>query len=447
MMKKRHRQRTVGVSNLAWAAMAVIIGMVVATGLIAGAAGVIHFPDPGLEAAVREALNKPAGEITDQELLGITTLDARYHKIANIEGIEYLVNLTELDLYGNQIVDISPLSGLSKLTTLILTRNEVADISPLSTLTSLAEIQLRNNQICDIEPLVNNPDFARDVAIALSFNPLPLQLGSPVMRNIEALQGRGARIVFAPIVVFPDAGVEAAIREAIGKPTEDILDADVVAVTALSARYRGISNLEGLEYCVNLTELDLSGNDIVEIDALAGLTKLAKLALENNDIISLGPLSDLSNLTQLSLNDNQIADLGPLSGLSRLTTLYLWNNEIVDLAPLSELRNLTGLYLYFNRIVDITPLANLQHLTGLGLSWNQIIDLAALSGLTSLSRLYLDHNQIVDISPLVSNAGLDQDDIVHLQENPLPLEPGSPALHDMQVLRDRGVAVDDSAEE
>ena len=89
-----------------------------------------------------------------------------------------------------------------------------------------------------------------------------------------------------------------------------------------------------------------------------------------------------------------------------------------------------------------SKLKALTRLTGLGLSWNQIVDICALSELTHLTRLYLDNNEIVAIAPLVINVGIDRDGIVHLQGNPLPLHPGSPAMHDIEVLQERGVNVD-----
>jgi len=231
MMKRSNRLRDVGSCLLADIWMALALGLVVAMVSISVSASVVDFPDPGLEAAIREAIGKPIGEILDTDLLGLTTLDARYHNIVDLEGIERLVNLRELDLYGNEIVDISPLSPLINLTTLILSRNRIADIGPLSLLTNLSMLQLRYNQIHDIRPLIDNPAFAGAADISLSFNPLPLQPGSPGIHAVEALQGRGMSVFFAPVVYFPDPGFEAAIREAIGKPTEDIQDADLIGLT------------------------------------------------------------------------------------------------------------------------------------------------------------------------------------------------------------------------
>jgi len=229
MMKRGEHLRNLGTRYLAGIGVCLALGIAIAINSIPVLAGVVDFSDPGLEAAVRKAICKPTGDILDTDLLELTHLDARYFNIANLDGIERLVNLRELDLYGNQIVDIAPLSGLTNLTDLILTRNQISDISPLSTLPNLTALQLRNNQIQDIRPLIDNPAFACDANLALSYTPLPTQPGPPEMLGIETLQDRGVNIFFAPVVYFPDEGLEGAIREAIGKPTEDILDIDLVA--------------------------------------------------------------------------------------------------------------------------------------------------------------------------------------------------------------------------
>ena len=94
----------------------------------------IVITDPNLEAAIRDAISKPAGDILDSDLLGLATLNASGRGIANISGIEYCVNLTWLYLSENQIVDVSPLAGLTRLTELWLYNNQIVDVSPLAAL-------------------------------------------------------------------------------------------------------------------------------------------------------------------------------------------------------------------------------------------------------------------------------------------------------------------------
>jgi len=58
-----------------------------------------------------------------------------------------------------------------------------------------------------------------------------------------------------PVVTFPDPNLEAAVREAIGKPTGPIYRSDLEDLTGLRAGDRNIVDLTGLEHATNLTWL------------------------------------------------------------------------------------------------------------------------------------------------------------------------------------------------
>jgi len=202
------------------------------------------------------------------------------------------------------------------------------------------------------------------------------------------------------IVTFPDPNLEATIRGSVGKiPTSyDITKTDLAGITQLYASEKGITDLTGLEFCTNLTHLQLAGNeDIMDFSPLSGLTKLIELDLSTNKMNDISILQNLTNLTWLALNDNQIGDISSLQNLI----------------------NLTWLGLSMNQISDISSLAGLTSLTSLGLENNQINDISILQNLTNLDWLYLKHNQIDDIQPLVANLGLSQFDYIDLKENPL----------------------------
>jgi internalin A len=207
-------------------------------------------------------------------------------------------------------------------------------------------------------------------------------------------------------VIFPDPNLEAAIREAIGKPTDPICPSDLEGLTYLNASGNNITDLTGLEHCTSLTRLYLGINQISDISPLANLTNLTQLGLEHNQISDISPLANLTNLTVLPLHNNQISDISPLTNLTNLTELFLADNQISDISPLANLTNHTRLYLNGNQISDISSLANLTNLTQLGLSDNQISDISPLTNLTGLYSLSFQYNQISDISPLASLTNL-----------------------------------------
>ncbi|MDV4343621.1 tandem-95 repeat protein [Methanoculleus sp. YWC-01] len=396
---------------------------------------VVTFNDPGLEAAVREALGKPVGDITAEDMAGLDTLNADWRGISDLSGLEYATNLQGLNLrYNFQISDLGPLAGLTNLQTLFLDHNQISDLSPLTGLTSLQHLGLGVNQISDLSPLAGLTNL-RDLDLAgnqiSDLGPLA------DLTNLQHLYLSGNQI--------SDLGPLAGLMnlQTLDLYTNQISDLGPLTGLAnlqdLSLHNNQISDLSPLTGLTNLQDLSLHNNQISDLSPLTGLTNLQTLFLYNNQISNLSPLAGMTNLQMLFLESNQISDLGPLADLTNLQTLDLDHNQISDLGPLAGLTNLGSLDLGYNQISDLGPLADLTNLQHLYLSGNQISDLGPLAGLTNLGSLYLGYNQISDISPLVANSGLGSRDYVYLHYNYLDLTPGSAAMNDIQTLLDRGV--------
>ena len=132
-------------------------------------------------------------------------------------------------------------------------------------------------------------------------------------------------VAFAQAVHIPDPNLRQAVSEALNLPAgSPITQADMRELTALNAAARQITDLTGLEYATNLTELRLGGNPITGISPLAHLTQLSYLRL--NDcwtIDDISPLADFTQLEVLDLDRNLIVDISPLAGLTELR----WENR------------------------------------------------------------------------------------------------------------------------
>jgi hypothetical protein len=97
-------------------------------------------------------------------------------------------------------------------------------------------------------------------------------------------------------VTFADPNLEAAVREAIDVPERPIYPSDLAGLTSLSASERSISDLTGLEHCVDLTHLDLCYNQIANITPLASLVSLAYLQLDMNQVDNISSLVENGGL-------------------------------------------------------------------------------------------------------------------------------------------------------
>ena len=188
-----------------------------------------------------------------------------------------------------------------------------------------------------------------------------------------------SEVVAEGVAVFPDPLVEEMIRLKLRQPSEPILISDLKQLTALNLGLElYVADLSGLEHLVNITELDLTQNQVTDLSPIASLTKLTSLELAQNDITDISPLTSLTNLTFLRIQDNLVTDISPLAGLTKLTELNLWLNEISDISPLAALTDLAKINLTKNKISDLSPLASLTNVTRLELITNEITDLSPL---------------------------------------------------------------------
>ena len=121
-----------------------------------------------------------------------------------------------------------------------------------------------------------------------------------------------------------------------------------------------------------------------------------------------------------------------------LRELFAFEAGISDLTGLELAANLIWLDLSGNALSDIAALAGLVNVTSLHLDGNDISDISALAALRNLNLVTLSFNSITDLAPLVSNTGIDDGDLVDVQEN--PLSELSINTH-IPALEERGVTV------
>ena len=88
--------------------------------------------DPGLESAMRTALNQPQGLLDTAAFLSLRELDAAGLGIRNLQGIGIAANLRRLVLDYNQLSDLAPLASLAQLRYLELSQNRIRDILSLA---------------------------------------------------------------------------------------------------------------------------------------------------------------------------------------------------------------------------------------------------------------------------------------------------------------------------
>ena len=356
----------------------------------------VHFADPNLDVAVREAIDVHERPIYPSDLEGLTSLYAYWRNIGDLTGIEHCANLSLLGLGGNKISNLSPLASLTNLTGLDLHANVISDVSPLRGLTRLTLLGLWHNRIEDVSPLANLTSL---MGLWLRYNEVSDISPLASLTNLTEL-------------------------ELVGNPIGDIsVVAGLTSLTTLVLGGTPLTDISPIAGLTSLTKLYIQNSQISDIAPLADLTGLTALALGFNQISDMSLLASFTNLKTLHLESSQISDLSPLTGLTDLEELGLTMNRISDLSPLANLTNLRWLWLAENRIGDVSPLANLTDLKLLRLDGNLIVDIGALSSLTDLRGVWLDNNSIADISPLSALIRIGE-----LEQEFWPIEPFIPGI-------------------
>ncbi|XP_053719295.1 leucine-rich repeat neuronal protein 3 [Synchiropus splendidus] len=154
-----------------------------------------------------------------------------------------------------------------------------------------------------------------------------------------------------------------------------------------------------LDYLVNITEIDLSQNNISSVGDmhLGNLPRLLSLHMEENWIRELPErsLTEVANLQELYLNHNLISHISPLAfqGLGKLVRLHLNSNKLTAIHRewFDPLPNLEILMIGENPILSLDehnfkPLANLRSLVLTRMNLSQLPD-GALTGLDNLESI------------------------------------------------------------
>ena len=240
--------------------------------------------------------------------------------------------------------------------------------------------------------------------------------------------------IHAQIIDIPDANFKNALVNTDCVDTDDDGDADsdadtnndgelsvaeAEAINNLWVVNKSISSLVGIEYFINLIELECQVNQLTTLD-VSLLSNLTLLKCRSNQLTTIN-VNGLSNIIELDCRNNQLSELN-INTLSNLESFRCSNNQLAEL-ELSTFTNLRRLDCENNQLaeLDINALTNLDHvdcagnqLTELNINTlnnleyvdcadNQLTELD-ISALSNLYNLSCGNNQLTSLD---FNAGLD----------------------------------------
>ena len=175
-------------------------------------------------------------------------------------------------------------------------------------------------------------------------------------------------------------------------------------LSQISLPREGFKSLEPFSGLVNMTGLDLAGNEIVDASPLASMIEVQTLLLNNNKIESLEFAENLPFLKTLKLADNNIKSLSPLKENGSIEILNLMgNSSISDMASLAHLP-LVSLNISKVKLTDtydlLLPQARMNNLDLSATELQNIESLARPKVLPAIRKLLVQDNHIEDMAPL-----------------------------------------------
>ena len=240
------------------------------------------------------------------------------------------------------------------------------------------------------------------------------------------------------------------------------------SLNSLSLRNNRITDISALASLGGLDELDLSDNQLTNVDDLVALRELRTLKLDGNPIRDCRKLASLSNLNILTLTRTEVTSecLEALAEALPFCAIRYTNEEreevllggncfhadteeldlsekgIRDITALGDFSELRILDLSNNEIADLRPLMNLPKLEKLNISGNSISDLRPLIGLTSLMKLDASDNLISDTTALGEVKNLED---LNLNGNQISVYSGLGKLTNLKTANLRNTGISDAA--
>lgn len=208
----------------------------------------------------------------------------------------------------------------------------------------------------------------------------------------------------AQYTIIPDVNFENKLISLgldFGIPDGKVLTSNIASQTDLSVRNSSITNLTGIEGFTELNSLDITKNQIVNLD-LSQNTKLVQLYAGENKLTSLDITSN-TQLKSLDCQKNQLTSLN-LSNNINLTSLNLATNQITSL-DVSNNTALISLTCGSNKLTNLNIDKNTA-LTDLRCGNNLLTSLNVSKNLL-LVYLICQNNQITSLD-VSNNVELDQ---------------------------------------
>jgi len=235
-------------------------------------------------------------------MLSLADLDASGNQIKTVPVLSRLTGLKKLDLSGNSLTSVAWISNQKTISSLNVANNLIPDLAPVATCSSLTELNVASNLISSLSPLagcvlLETLDISgNDISSLQDLEPLTglsnLAAANTKITTVESLSGMK----------------ELTTLNVSGTKVQDFTPLAESRLKNLYAAKCEISDLTTMVMPGSLEVLDVSGNMLSEIGAVALMYQLNVLDISNNFVADFSPLLNCSRLQSVNCKGSKIAD-------------------------------------------------------------------------------------------------------------------------------------------
>ena len=289
-----------------------------------------------------EAADISLGGLTFQS--DVTQLDLSGREIRDISALAVCRQLRWLKLGGNQISDLQALMNIPGLELLDLSNNEVTDLRPLMGLNRLRSLNVSGNQLTDTTPLGAMTTLT---ALDLSDNPLSDFSGLSKLVNLQNLKLKNTGLVDMDLQYLEKlvmlSGLSLEENDGLSNDAVSYLKSMIPGCTIIHSDLVYTATIGGKTYPSDQTDLDLSGQNLTDLEGINRLDSLESLNLSQNHLTAIYQLEYCPSrltLRQLDLSYNELTEISSLGALPALEMLDLTGNRIASIQVLHRLSGL-----------------------------------------------------------------------------------------------------------
>lgn len=363
----------------------------------------IHHPDQSLPLEVSYVLGNHHLTTGDhsKRVMSMTT-KSLVQKLAEIEPFEpYWEDMRELDIQEKRLESLDQLDQFcDKLVTLDASKNDIRNLAGIPS--SVRQLRITHNHLSSLTSWAHLMNLQY---VDISNNELTSLSAFKDLVHLRSLRADNNKLTSLEGIKYHD-GLQ--ILRTRGNALEEI-DFDNTTLhrlTELDLRGNKIRQLDNLDQLTALNTLFIDGN---ELDSLPTshekpLTSLKYLSLSDNDLRTID-LKAVPNLRLLHADRNRLTSLTGFSRARRLDSLSLREqrtDEALDLSFLSRAYEVRKLYLSGNLLSSFDPQVDFLNLQLLELANCGLAELPPNLGqlMPNLRVVNLNFNALSDLSPL-----------------------------------------------